>query len=370
MGLIRLLLALAVVLVHSPFPPWSRSPMIGGNIAVEMFFMISGFYMELVLTTTYRTASGRSAALLFWVSRFLRIYPTYWIVAACMLGFLAATSPSMWHEAMSAFGPGGAAYLVVVNLIIFGQDLVFWIGRSPLGFHLTTNAVVGPGPTLIQFLLDPPSWTLALELTFYLLVPLLTQLSSLWLVLIALASAGMRAVAYLRFGLYNDAFLYQFLPFELMYFVVGMLAFRLYRAGFVCTGVPGIAVYVVFVGYLLGIRFIPRPLLAEKAIFDLLLFAGFLAALPSIFALSKDWTSDRLIGELSYPVYLTHVLVYRIMEWALGREGHDAAKQAFAVILILAASVLLHWAVERPIDAVRHGFTSGRLKLRFKPVMS
>ena len=368
MGLIRLLLALAVVLVHSPFPPWSRSPMIGGNIAVEAFFVISGFYMELVLTTTYRGTQGRPGTLLFWTSRLLRIYPTYWILAACMLAFLAITRPAMWHEALTAFGPGGAVYLVGVNLMILGQDLVFWIGRTESGFHLMANAVAGPPPVLMSFLLDPPSWTLSLELTFYLLVPLLTRLSSSWLVAIAVASAVARAVSYLRFGLNDDAFLYQFFPFELMYFILGMLAFRLYRVGFICRGPSAIAVYVSFLFYLIGIRFIPRPTLIEKAGFDLLLFGFLFMALPSIFSLSKAWRVDRIIGELSYPIYLSHFAVYRVVERALGAHGHEGAKQALAIILILGVSALLHWMVERPIDAFRHTLTQERLKFVLKPV--
>lgn len=343
--------------------------MVGGNIAVEAFFMISGFYMELVLTTTYRSASGRPLTLLFWTSRMLRIYPAYWIVVAFVLAFLAATRPSMWDEAVSSFGPGGAAYLVATNLMIFGQDLAFWIGRSESGWHLTTNAVAGPGPTLMQFLLDPPSWTLGLELTFYLLAPLLTRLSSPWLLAIAAASAFTRAAAYVRFGLYNDAFLYQFFPFESMYFVLGMVAFRLYRSDFVLHGSLGVVLYLAFLGYLLGIRFIPRPLLTEKVVLDVALFGLLFATLPSIFSLSKNWRVDRLIGELSYPIYLCHVPVYWVVEWALRGSGHAGAKQALSMIAILGASVLLYWLIDRPIDALRHSLTSLRPSLALKTIV-
>jgi peptidoglycan/LPS O-acetylase OafA/YrhL len=370
MGLIRLLLALAVVLVHSPFPPWSRSPMVGGNIAVEAFFLISGFYMELVLTTRYRDASGRPATLPFWVSRALRLYPVYWIMAGAMLAFVLLTRPGAWQEAMHAFGPAGAVYLSVTNVIILGQDLTFWIGHSAAGLHLTANAVAEPHPVLMQFLLVPPAWTLSLELMFYLMVPFLTRLSSTALVTLAAASAAARVVAYLWFGLYEQAFLYQFFPFELMFFLMGMLACRMYHSGFVLGRKAAFVLYACFLAYLIGLRFIPRPHIIEKAAFDAALFGLMFLALPSIFTLCKDWHADRLIGELSYPIYLCHVPVYWVMAWVLAEPGHEAAKQALAMVSILLVATFLYWAVDRPLDAFRHGLASRRSRGALAPVIA
>jgi peptidoglycan/LPS O-acetylase OafA/YrhL len=94
MGLIRLLLAISVVLVHSPIiNEWHSIPIVGGELAVESFFMISGFYMAMVLTENYysddRPTSRAYGA--FLLSRILRIYPTYLIVLLSAILFLLFT---------------------------------------------------------------------------------------------------------------------------------------------------------------------------------------------------------------------------------------------------------------------------------------
>jgi peptidoglycan/LPS O-acetylase OafA/YrhL len=42
-----------------------------GDIAVRIFFAVSGFYMSLVLTSKYHDVTT------FWTNRALRLYPTY-----------------------------------------------------------------------------------------------------------------------------------------------------------------------------------------------------------------------------------------------------------------------------------------------------
>ena len=83
MGLLRLLLALSVVLYHAG--------LIGGYnianqiIAVNAFFVISGFYMSLVLSTKYNFPNSYS---LFVSNRLLRIYPIYWLVLLMTFAFV------------------------------------------------------------------------------------------------------------------------------------------------------------------------------------------------------------------------------------------------------------------------------------------
>src|SRR5208337_4295200 len=84
MGLLRLLLAVSVVLVHTRgcfgFRPLAAAE------AVQTFYMISGFYMAMILIEKYR---GPDSYRLFLSNRFLRIYPIYWItVGLSMLTWL------------------------------------------------------------------------------------------------------------------------------------------------------------------------------------------------------------------------------------------------------------------------------------------
>src|SRR5262249_37822732 len=78
MGLLRICLALCVLYEHVGSGP----AFIDGPGAVKLFFVISGFYMTMVLNSTY---ANDTAA--FYANRFLRLWPTY--VAAMILLFLA-----------------------------------------------------------------------------------------------------------------------------------------------------------------------------------------------------------------------------------------------------------------------------------------
>lgn len=81
MGYIRLILAISVVVAHSGKLP-IIGMMIGGSLAVQCFFILSGFYMALVLDRKYSDIRR------FWWNRFSRVYSGY----AVALGFSAIIS--------------------------------------------------------------------------------------------------------------------------------------------------------------------------------------------------------------------------------------------------------------------------------------
>ena len=74
MGLLRTILALLVVGSH-------LHAFGGGFFAVKAFFIISGFYLALVIDTRYYALPVSS----FYVSRFLRLLPLYWVVGLLTL---------------------------------------------------------------------------------------------------------------------------------------------------------------------------------------------------------------------------------------------------------------------------------------------
>ncbi|MDH6355821.1 peptidoglycan/LPS O-acetylase OafA/YrhL [Dysgonomonas sp. PH5-45] len=75
MGIIRLLLAISVVINHSTAIFGCR--LVGGAVAVQAFYIISGFYMAMILTEKY---VGKGSYKLFISNRFLRLYPIYWAI--------------------------------------------------------------------------------------------------------------------------------------------------------------------------------------------------------------------------------------------------------------------------------------------------
>src|SRR5260370_1566559 len=83
MGIFRLWLASVVLLSHAPYGV-AGQPLFGAT-AVSSFFVVSGFYMQLLLSERF----GVGAAVDFYASRLLRIFPLYWLALFLSL-FLVA----------------------------------------------------------------------------------------------------------------------------------------------------------------------------------------------------------------------------------------------------------------------------------------
>src|SRR5436309_16052270 len=120
MGIIRMLLALAVVDFHARILAHDQ-PIFGldwpsGQVAVRSFYVVSGFYMALVLSTKYKDDT-----LAFYRARILRILPLYWIVAAITLLALVVAAPDglgFWR----AVSWPGALWALATNVLLIGQD--------------------------------------------------------------------------------------------------------------------------------------------------------------------------------------------------------------------------------------------------------
>jgi peptidoglycan/LPS O-acetylase OafA/YrhL len=341
MGVLRLLLALAVVVSHTGAHAFGYRP-ISGPDAVQAFYAISGFYMALVLDTKYGT--GWKSVRLFWQNRYLRLAPTYWIVLAFVLvhtlwrkrqGELLTTLPGM--------NAGSIAYVVFANLAIVGQDLTNFIGFTPeageRGFHFVAQFWGGSTRPGWHFLLVPPAWTIALELTFYALVPLLARLRTPALVAVGVGSVAVRLALYAG-GLRFDPWTYRFFPCELVFFVSGMLAYRLYQQHRWSDLSPGLRAA-------LGALFVLFPLAAGNAYVADAYKLALPLMLPAAFAWTRDLRWDNKLGELSYPLYICH--------WALVRPAEHFGRWAPVVASAAAVgcALLLVRFVERPVDAFR-----------------
>jgi peptidoglycan/LPS O-acetylase OafA/YrhL len=348
MGLLRLTLAMSVVLVHV-WPRQGTPLLLGGELAVEVFFMISGFYMALVLSTRYRNGT-----VTFWLARALRIYPTYWIVAFAAAALWALSTNSFQLLSLQT----GATQLLTAftNTWIVGQDASLWLALAPDGaLHWTTSFHNHAYPQPLNFLLIPQAWSLSLELAFYAMVPFMNRLSTTWLCTLTGVSLFARASAYNWLGLDYDPWTYRFYPFEISFFLLGVLAYRFYavrgvrlRTRWRQTALAVAAVIVLF-------RFIPDVSIYRLSVNNVVLFTIMFLAMPNLFAGTTDSRLDRFVGDLSYPLYLTHILAATFCAFALGTRS---AAVIIAISLLASAGLVI--CVERPLDRWRHRLTEGK----------
>src|SRR5690349_17188282 len=80
MGILRYVLAMIVVISHSPF--LDKIPKLihgNGGLAVAGFFVISGFYMSLIAEKYQLQHKNFITLKNFYLSRIFRIYPVYYL---------------------------------------------------------------------------------------------------------------------------------------------------------------------------------------------------------------------------------------------------------------------------------------------------
>jgi peptidoglycan/LPS O-acetylase OafA/YrhL len=73
-------------------------------------------------------------------------------------------------------------------------------------------------------------------------------------------------------------------------------------------------------------------------------------ALPLAFQLTRSNRVDRYLGELSYPIYLAHLLVISVALYS-GWSGYRLA--ALILTLVAIAAVVLHEGIQKPVDRYR-----------------
>ena len=365
MGLIRLLLAVSVIAAHAG--PIFGNNLVGGTTAVETFFVISGFYMALVLNEKYVPEAGRltwaGAYQLFAQARHLRLFPMYLIVLAASVLFFAlapatigdhASPGAYWAHYGHVLSPATLVTLAATNLLLFGQDVVMFLGVSPhTGSLYFTKAFFDEPLPAYRFLYVPQAWSLGIELLFYVLAPLIVRRP--WWVAAGLivASTGVRVVTYKLLG-HNDPWTYRFFPSELAFFMLGSLVYRTYEAIRARNAYRAPVAWALFALMVLAIvthQWFNGPK------YSLIYYALVLVSFPMIFLLTKNSAVDRFIGDLSYPVYICHMLVLDAL-----RLRYPQVNPAIAAAAAVALSTFLLVAIDRPVDHMRQVIVSRRIR--------
>jgi peptidoglycan/LPS O-acetylase OafA/YrhL len=346
MGVIRLLLAVSVVLAHA-----GSRQLVGGPLAVQAFFIVSGFYMALVLTETY---SNRRV---FYLNRFLRLYPTYIAVALLTAVVYVIAGDSYYHAKISDFlrlSADAKAYIIVANITLAFQDWTLFMDADKGALAFVKDFRISDLP-LYKLLLVPQAWSLGPEIGFYMLAPFLVRLRSIWLALIAIGSLSLRFFAY-KSGFDHDPWTYRFFPFELALFVVGMLGYRSFAATNKFASVPkaiSLGIFLIPLAFMLCYSQIGIPQQHKLWMF----LAAMGVATPFAFKVSANWKWDRLVGELSYPIYLVHLLVIFVIELSVGHRIRESASpfmmMAAAVFGSIFLAAVIHFLVERPVERKR-----------------
>ena len=301
-GQLRFLLAALVVVSH-------LTSLNVGRPAVMLFFMLSGYWVSR-LHSGWRTGNATFVA-----SRMLRIWPLYAIVT--LLAWLCLRMAGV---------PSGGDLLSALPLI---------------GLAARPGDVLGV------------SWSLDIELQFYLMMPLIAvlaqRLSAVQALIAALAGFGA--------GIWLFAHQLPTMLFYLPAFLIGVLIHRRQwqpGAALVCASlIASLAAGALFAvlpewnGLIFKARFTDST--AEN-----LAHLGWMLLLAPLVAWNVVQPSDhvdRWFGDLSYTLYLVHLPVVTLVALVIPMAG--AGSKLIALLAIALVSLAVFTGVDRGLEMRR-----------------
>ena len=316
---VRAIAILGVVLCHASVSAigqrwWGRLAW-QGQIGVDIFFTLSGFLLYRPYLAARAAGRPVPAARRFLRRRVLRIVPMYW---------LALTVLAVWPGLPGVFTSDWWRYYFFLQ--------VYPVGQAGVGLGV--------------------AWTLCIEVTFYLALPLyaapMARIAKRWrggwlrheLLMLALLSIASLA---LRHGVYYGhvpTWTSGTLAFQFPFFAVGM-ALAMFsvaadgspsqpRVVRVIERFPGACLWLAMLAFLVMAHFVPRPdpavpqlhlrmqnvgFARQEATQWLIALVSLLLLLPVVFGDARRGVSRRVLGSwpiiglgaISYSVYLWHV---------------------------------------------------------------
>ena len=365
MGVVRFFLALSVVLEHVGLGGEFYS--VSGRVAVYFFFVISGFYMTLVLDTKYPpTAEGTKN---FYIARYLRLYPAYIVTFLIVILFYRPIGN------ISNFAPFTQLYVYFVSFTMIGYDTLQWFSADAASktVSLASTTKLGPGTPITLDMLPymRQMWSIGIEIWFYLIAPFVLR-GSRAIFITAVIAIAIYITICLNFDYYapirsRSLFgnLYMFL-----YGAIGYLFYKHFLGANLSKYVQSRQAIIVF--SLITLCIVTFYIMFQLPIFHRLTtivgstylaidiqVVGFALIVPFLFHITKSWDLDRSIGELSYPLYVVHWPIALVV---LKQFKDQALWPMTSVTLSIVCAIALHVFVERQTERARSHFTQKALK--------
>ncbi len=319
----------------------------GGLLGVNLFFVLSGYLITGILLSGIES-HGKIDLADFWRRRIRRLYPAFFAmltgVAAWALVFDPARLVSWKQEILASVFYASNWYLIFHEVSYFDS----FSPPSPLG-HL---------------------WSLAIEAQFYLVWPLLLGLGARlfrhrkWLIagtsLIVLMSAAAMALLYIpghdpsrvyygtdtrAFALMLGALAAMICPFDKMTFKLPCKK----RFALDAAGVSGLAIVLWMIvktdQYDASLYHFGFLIFSVAGVILVVVLAHPSSRLAGLFG----WAPLRLIGKLSYGIYLWHFPVIILSRPLINTAGQDPLRSICQIAASILLAALSYYFVEKPI---------------------
>lgn len=349
LGVIRFFLASCVILFHltAKFPGL-------GLYAVNCFYVISGYLITMILNKTYLFDLKRFA-----LNRFLRLYPSYYFL--CLIALVTISSIDNANEFHRSYTGDFNFMAVVSNLSIFTWG-IFSDSIIPSPFFAWGT------PTILNFdgqlfRLITSSWSVGVELICYLILWAFTarQLSTAFITVVAAAFYHFGALHYWNnIAATYSPFIAAMLPFgigSMGYFLSEKIQVRIparykgFRAQLIFSA-------VFFVSFIVNWL---TPYYSGEILGNWHYYANNIIALFAVMSLhvtkvpSPLRSVTRILGDMSYPMFLCHFFCGLIVWHLIGEPRNTAGWVIFigGYGIALALSLLTIQIIDKPISKVR-----------------
>jgi peptidoglycan/LPS O-acetylase OafA/YrhL len=332
MGTFRLLLAWLVVISHT-HNYYDIFTIDCGNIAVSVFFFVSGYLMPLAFESNYQFSGLYRKVKNYALNRFLRIYPIYW---SSLIFFLILKLLFGKNKTTIEYSSANI-YVYIQNFLLFGlNQSKFW------GRHLLFNN---------------PAWSLDVELQYYILVPFLLA-----------AWRQRRAITIIGLTIFSVLSVYLLaVPVSLADIDRSLLAWScLFLLGFCYF--QSVSLQSVLRNKLITALFVIASSVSAfflKGGFRMVvLVAGIICVASHLLVLQKERRFghfDSILGELSYPVYIFHFYIvgvnYTIYLKYFDKLNSPISQFSYLIIANIVLSTIIGYLafmfISKPIEIFR-----------------
>jgi peptidoglycan/LPS O-acetylase OafA/YrhL len=323
--------------------------LLNGRYAVEVFIIISGFVIFMLLDTRQET---------YWqfiIRRFFRLFPLFIVLFFIAIPISRLMSWNFAHASQYWTAADIGALTNVVNS--WWANLYYHLPLHFLMLHGTVPQALltdSPGAFLV------PSWSVSVEWQFYLIAPLAYSFAVSGRRFSRLGLCALCVLLFIAMRKYVDIVNYRAaLPFLLQFFFLGAASYFIYRQ--ISTILLSDAAFPVCFTIALSLM-----LLGDRSHHKLvpialwIAFFGLLLEPPSSYSsrLVAWLFTNRFVqflGRISYSIYLSHLLIIVIAQYALLNLAPQLSRSAhfWALLLItfpvtIGASALLYRFLEAP----------------------
>jgi peptidoglycan/LPS O-acetylase OafA/YrhL len=322
-----------------------------GGLAVELFMMLSGFLMtyHYLLRSEKEPLELPSTWIKFWVRRFFRIAPLYYVLL--FTAFILGPSLGEYRQTIGLLWPSPQT-----------QTSSFrYLDQSLFNYLTHISFTFGAIPKY-SFRTPLPDWSIGLEMQFYVVFPFL-MLAILrfgaiktGIVLICVCVAALKYYG----NFFHQFKMPSFLPINLHMFIIGMwVALSWQKSAMVKSLLTSLSVVILLCILQRTFESVARIVMVLGMFY--LMNNG---TLPSFSALDKiivklktlfSNSAAAFLGDTSYSVYLLHLLVLLPVAGALAQYSwyrESLACLRFGICFLLTAPIvyLCGWILYRIIE--------------------